>query len=81
MPKRILRGVIVGDKNQKTLVVKVTRRYMHPLYKKIINSSKKYHAHNESGKYAIGDKVEIIESRPYSKTKCFEVLNKDKIKT
>jgi len=78
MPKRILQGVVIGDKNEKTLVVSVARRYVHPLYKKTINSSKKYQAHLESGDYKIGDKVEIIESRPYSKTKRFEVLNRTK---
>ena len=78
MPKRVLQGVIVGDKNDKTLIVSVTRRYVHPLYKKTVNSSKKYHVHNEKGNYAIGDKIKIIESRPYSKTKNFEVLLKTK---
>ena len=77
MPRRILRGDVVGDKNNKTLVVKVTRRYVHPLYKKTVKSSKRYQVHNETGKYAIGDKIEIIESRPYSKTKRFEVLNRE----
>ena len=76
MPKRVLQGVVVGDKNKKTIVVSVKRRYIHPFYKKIVNSSKKYQVHNESGNYKVGDKVEIIESRPYSKTKHFEVLNK-----
>jgi small subunit ribosomal protein S17 len=76
MPKRVLQGVVVGDKNKKTLVVSVIRRTIHPLYKKTVNFSKKYQVHNEAGSYKIGDKIEIIESRPYSKTKHFEVLNK-----
>ena len=76
MPKRILQGVVVGDKNKNTIVVSVKRRYVHPFYKKTVNSSKKYQAHNEGGNYKIGDKIEIIESRPYSKTKHFEVLNR-----
>jgi small subunit ribosomal protein S17 len=80
MPKRILQGTVVGDKNKNTLVVDVKRRWAHPLYKKIVNSSKKYQVHNEGGDYKIGDEVEIIESRPYSKTKHFIVLNKIKDK-
>jgi small subunit ribosomal protein S17 len=76
MPRRILQGVVVGDKNKKTIVVNVETRIAHPFYKKTVTSSKKYQAHNEGGDYKIGDKVEIIESRPYSKTKHFEMLNK-----
>lgn len=76
MPKRILQGVVVGDKNKKTLVVSVATRIAHPFYKKTVSSSKKYQVHNEEGSYKIGDKVEIIESRPYSKTKHFEMLKK-----
>jgi small subunit ribosomal protein S17 len=76
MSRRILQGVVVGDKNEKTIVVKVERRIEHPFYRKTVTFSQKYQAHNEAGDYKIGDKVEIIESRPYSKTKHFEMLNK-----
>jgi small subunit ribosomal protein S17 len=72
MPKRILKGMVVAKKNQKTLAVLVTRRFIHPVFKKTVN--KKYQVHNEDGQYKVGDQIRIIESRPYSKTKCFEVL-------
>ncbi len=74
MPKRILKGTVVAYKNLKTLSVLVTRRYMHPVCKKTVSSSKKYQVHNESGQFNIGDKVSIIECRPHSKMKYFEVL-------
>ena len=74
MPKRVLKGTVVGNKNLKTLSVLVTRRYAHPVYKKTVSSSKKYQVHNEVGQYQIGDKVSIIECRPRSKVKCFEVF-------
>jgi small subunit ribosomal protein S17 len=74
MPKRILKGMVVAKKNQKTLAVLVTRRFIHPVFKKTVNRSKKYQVHNEDGQYKVGDQIRIIESRPYSKTKCFEVL-------
>lgn len=74
MPKRILQGVVVSDKMDKTVVVRVERRVMHPVYKKYIKSSKKYHAHDENNQYKIGDVVRIQECRPVSKTKTWEVV-------
>ena len=76
MTKKILKGKVVKDKNDKTIVVLVKRKYSHPLFKKVITSSKKYHAHDEKNKFKIGDNVEIIESRPFSKKKKWEILNK-----
>ena len=81
MTKRILNGKVVKDKNNKTIVVKVDRKYAHPFFGKVITSSKKYHAHDEKNKFKIGDSVKIIESKPYSKMKKWEVVNKwDKYK-
>jgi small subunit ribosomal protein S17 len=74
MPKRILTGTVVSDKADKTVTVLVERRFKHPLYEKTIRRSKKYAAHDENSQFKIGDAVQIIESRPYSKTKCWEVL-------
>ncbi len=74
MPKRILQGVVVSDKMDKTVVVKVERRVMHPIYKKFIRRSKKYSAHDELNQFKIGDVVRIRECRPLSKTKSWEVL-------
>jgi small subunit ribosomal protein S17 len=76
MTKRILNGKVVKDKNNKTIVVKVDRKYAHPFFGKVITSSKKYHAHDEKNKFKIGDNVKIIESKPYSKMKKWEVVNK-----
>ncbi len=74
MPKRILQGVVVSDKMDKTVVVRVERRVMHPIYKKFIRRSKKYHAHDENNAFKPGDVVRICECRPLSKTKCWEVI-------
>jgi len=74
MPKRILQGVVVSDKMEKTVVVRVERRVMHPIYKKFIRRSKKYHAHDEDNTFKAGDSVRIRECRPISKTKCWEVI-------
>jgi small subunit ribosomal protein S17 len=74
MPKRILQGVVVGDKADKTITVYVERRVTHPVYKKIVKVSKKYAAHDEQNKFKIGDSVRIIESKPFSKTKKWEVI-------
>ena len=74
MPKRILQGVVVSDKNQKTVVVEVERRYTHPLLRKTVRRSKKYHAHDESNVFKIGDQVRIQESAPISKNKRWVVL-------
>ena len=75
MPKRILTGTVVSSKTNKTIVVKVTRRVQHKLYKKIISQSKKYHAHDENNSFKVGDIVKIIESKPISKLKSWTVLN------
>ena len=74
MPKKVLKGIVVSDKPNKTVTVLVERKYQHPLFKKIIKSKKKYNAHDENNKYKNGDKVSIIECKPYSKNKKFEVL-------
>ena len=78
MPKKILKGVVVSDKPNKTITVLVERKYQHPLFKKIIKSKKKYSAHDENNKFKNGDKVSIIECKPYSKNKKFEVLEENK---
>jgi small subunit ribosomal protein S17 len=74
MPKRVLRGVVVSDKQDKTVVVKVERRYVHPLYRKSVVSHKKYAAHDESNTIKVGEMVSIQESRPISKNKNWVVL-------
>lgn len=74
MPKRILQGVVVSDKADKTVTVRVERRYTHPIYKKTVRSSKKYSAHDEQNKFKTGDVVKIVESRPISKTKKWAVV-------
>ena len=76
MSKKTLKGEVIGDKNNKTVVVLVKRKYAHPFFKKVIASSKKYHAHDEKNKFKIGDDVKIIESKPFSKKKRWEVINK-----
>ena len=76
MTKKILKGKVIRDKNDKTIVVLVKRRYSHPFFEKVMTSSKKYHAHDENNKFKIGDIVKIIESRPFSKKKRWEVINK-----
>ena len=75
MPKRILTGTVVSSNTNKTIVVKVTRRVQHKLYKKIIIQSKKYHAHDENNSFKVGDIVKIIESKPISKLKSWTVVN------
>ncbi len=77
MPKRILQGVVVSDKQDKTVTVLVERQVMHPVYKKFIKKSKKYAAHDENNQYKVGDTVRIIESVPYSKTKCWTVMSEN----
>ena len=74
MPKRILTGTVVSSNTNKTIVVKVTRRVQHKLYKKIISQSKKYHAHDENNSFKVGDIVKIIESKPISKLKSWTVV-------
>ncbi len=68
MPKRILIGTVTSDKTDKTVTVLVERKVKHPLYGKIIRRSKKYHAHDETNEYTIGDVVRIEETKPISKT-------------
>ena len=75
MTKKILNGKVIKDQNDKTVVVLVKRKYSHPFFKKVVNSSKKYHAHDEKNKFKIGDVVKIIESKPFSKKKKWEVIN------
>ena len=78
MPKKILTGIVVSDKPNKTVTVLVERKYQHPLLKKVVKVKKKYNAHDENNKFKNGDKVSIIESKPYSKNKKFEVMGKNK---
>jgi small subunit ribosomal protein S17 len=78
MPKRVLQGVVVSDKENKTVVVRVDRRFTHPTMKKTIRRSKKYHAHDEQNAYSTGDTVWIEERRPISKLKCWEVVRGEK---
>jgi small subunit ribosomal protein S17 len=77
MPKRILQGTVVSAKNDKTVVVRVERRFTHPLLKKVVRRSKKFHAHDESNALNEGDKVRIQECAPVSKKKKWTVLNGD----
>ncbi len=74
MPKRILQGVVVSDKTDKTVVVKVERRFTHPVLKKTVRRTKQYQAHDETNQFKVGDVVSIEESRPISKTKRWVVL-------
>ncbi len=74
MPKRILQGKVVSDKNDKTVVVKVERRFTHPLFKKVVRRSKNYKAHDEKNAKKVGDRVSIEETRPISKDKCWIVV-------
>ena len=74
MPKRVLQGVVVSDKQDKTVVVKVERRFTHPVMKKTVRRSKHYHAHDEANAAKVGETVQIVESRPYSKLKTWELV-------
>ena len=76
MPKRVLYGVVVSDKNDKTIVVEVERRFTHPLLKKTVRRTKKYHAHDEANTFKIGDNVSIEEGAPVSKKKRWVALAK-----
>ena len=78
MPKKVLHGVVVSDKENKTIKVLVERKYQNTIIKKVIKDKKKYSAHDEKNKFKNGDKVSIIECRPYSKNKKFEVLGEKK---
>ena len=76
MPKRVLQGVVVSDANAKTIVVKVERRFIHPVMGKTVRRSKKYHAHDENKSYKVGDLVRIRECKPISKLKRWEVVGR-----
>ena len=78
MPKKILNGVVVSDKSNKTITVMVERKYQHPLLKKVIKTKKKYSVHDEENKFKSGDKESIRECRAISKTKKFEVVGEIK---
>ena len=75
MPRRVMQGTVVSDNLDKTVVVRVDRRFMHKLYKKVIRRSKRYAAHDEKNSFKIGDVVQIQECRPISKRKCWEVIS------
>ena len=75
MPKRVLQGVVVSDKQDKTVVVKVERRFTHPVMKKTVRRTKNYHVHDEANSAKVGDLVSIRESRPYSKLKTWELVS------
>ena len=77
MPKRVMQGTVVSDKGEKTVVVRVDRRFMHPLVKKVVRRSKKFAAHDETNICKVGDKVSIRECRPISKRKRWEVVTED----
>jgi small subunit ribosomal protein S17 len=76
MPKRVLQGVVVSDKNDKTIVVSVERRFTHPVMKKTVRRSKKFHAHDENNSARIGDIVRIEECRPFSRNKTWMFVGK-----
>ena len=78
MPKKILTGYVVSDKPNKTITVIVERKYSHPLLKKVVKVKKKYNVHDENNKFKTGDKVSIIESKPFSKNKKFQVMENTK---
>ncbi|MBO6289509.1 MAG: 30S ribosomal protein S17 [Alphaproteobacteria bacterium] len=77
MPKRILQGVVVSDKQDKTVVVSVERQVMHPVYKKFVKKSKKFAAHDENNQFKVGDRVSIEECRPISKNKSWTVVTEN----
>ncbi len=74
MPRRVLEGSVVSDKGDKTVVVRIERRYMHPVYKKIITRSARYMAHDDANQFKVGDQISIRECRPLSKRKRWEVI-------
>ena len=78
MPKKILTGIVVSDKPNKTVTVIVERKFSHPVLKKVIRVRKKYNAHDENNTFKTGDKVSIIESKPFSKNKKFQVMESTK---
>ena len=78
MPKKILTGIVVSDKPNKTITVMVERKYQHPILQKVVKVKKKYNAHDENNKFKNGDKVSIVESKPFSKNKKFKVIGDNK---
>ena len=74
MTKKILKGIVTSSKSNKTVVVEVIRKFKHPFYGKVIKRSKKYHAHDEKNKFKEGEKVSIVESKPFSKKKTWQVM-------
>jgi small subunit ribosomal protein S17 len=74
MTKKVLKGIITSAKNNKTIVVEVTRKFKHPFYGKVIKRTKKYHAHDETNQFKEGETVSIIESKPISKKKTWQVM-------
>ena len=74
MPKKILKGIVVSDKPNKTITVLVERKFLHPVLKKVLKVKKKYNVHDENNKFKNGDKVIIVESKPFSKNKKFQVM-------
>ena len=78
MPKKILTGIVVSDKPNKTITVVVERKYSHPLLKKVVKVKKKYNVHDENNRFKTGDKVSIVESKPFSKNKKFQVMENSK---
>ena len=76
MSKKVLKGKVVSSKSNKTVVVEVTRKFKHPFYSKVISRSKKYHAHDEANNFKEGEKVSIIECKPISKKKTWQVIKK-----
>tara|TARA_B100002019_G_C21121936_1_gene523802 strand:+ start:376 stop:612 length:237 start_codon:yes stop_codon:yes gene_type:complete len=74
MPKKVLNGVVISDKGNKSITVLVERKYQHPVLQKVVKTKKKYHVHDKNNSHKVGDQVSIIESRPISKTKKFTVL-------
>ena len=78
MPKKILTGIVVSDKPNKTVTVLIERKYQHRVLKKVVKVKKKYNVHDENNKFKNGDKVSIIESKPFSKNKKFEVMGDNK---
>ena len=75
MPKKILKGIVTSDKANKTITVSVERKYSHPILKKVAKVKKKYNAHDEKNEFKIGDTVAIIECKPFSKNKKFQVMD------
>ena len=76
MTRKVLKGKIVNSKNDKTIVVRVIRKFRHPFYGKVITRSKKYHAHDEKNKFKEGQEVSIVETKPFSKKKTWQVIDK-----